>query len=740
MAVGVNVAGELHRAGDDEWCEAVDAVPSRSRTRVGQVPKVLRRLLIAGAATFVVGSCLAAWMLTVDASWIVGRTSDNPPAIGDSENLAGLPAVLSFTGGKVEGLPVQERSIALTFDDGPDPVFTEQILDVLNRHGVKATFFVLGANAVDNPGLLRQTVADGHELGIHTWNHPRLGALSPRHVDAQNRLTLTIVEGATGVSTTLARLPFTGDVRYLAPDETEAAHLVANAGYTVVMADIAPPDYRPGITAAEIVAAAQPPPGESAVIMMHDGGGDRSATVAAVDRLIPDLSEQGYQFVTVSEYAGLADAQPSAPLERRLAGIAVLNAARVVDLLAGALPGLLVVMGAMLIMRFILSIGLALWVYRRDAGKLIHLDHIRGVSVVVPAYNEAAGIEESLRSLLETRHTGPLEVVVVDDGSTDGTAEIVERLALPSVRLIRQANGGKASALNTGIEASLYEIVVLVDADTVFEPRTIERLLAPFADTRVGAVSGNPRVANPDRLVTKLQNAEYLLGCSLDRRMQAQVGIMWCVPGAVGAFRRSVLKDVGLVPTDTLAEDTDLTVAMRRRGWKVEFAPRANAYTEVPSTWKGLWHQRLRWSYGILQVNWKIRNHEADDTGWYRRFIGVYLLLTNLALPLIGPIVDVLGLISLTWMGLNRVVAVWLALSLVQVTAIWIAAALDGAPLRAALWGPAQIVVYRQFVFWVTLVALQRALLGRTIGWGQAERIGVRRRQRNVDLAMSSGG
>lgn len=740
MAVGVNVAGELRPEGDGQWSGAVDAVTSRSTNRVRPVLRGLRRLVVAAAAVLVTGSFLAAWLLTIDATWIVGATGDNPPAIGDSENLAGLPAVLGFAGDEVEGLPVQEWSIALTFDDGPDPVFTGQVLDLLKRHDVEATFFVLGTNAVDHPGLLRQAVDAGHELGIHTWNHPRLGGLSPSQVAAQNQLTLTIVEGATGVSTTLARLPFTGDVRYLAPDEMEAARLVANAGYTVVMADVAPPDYRPGVTADEIVEAAQPQPGESAVIMMHDGGGDRSATVAALDRLIPQLIEQGYQFVTVSEYAGLADAQPAATLQRRLAGMAVLNAARSVDLLAGAVPGLLIVMGLLLIMRFIMSIGLALWVYRRDAGKPSHLDNTSGVSVVVPAYNEAAGIEESLRSLLETRHAGPLEVLVVDDGSTDGTAEIVERLALPSVRLIRRPNGGKASALNTGVEASSHEIVVLVDADTVFEPRTIERLIAPFADARVGAVSGNPRVANPDRLVTKLQNAEYLLGCSLDRRMHAQVGIMWCVPGAVGAFRRTVLEEVGLVPTDTLAEDTDLTVAMRRRGWKVEYAARANAYTEVPATWKGLWNQRLRWSYGILQVNWKIRSREPDDTGWYRRFIGVYLLLTNLALPLIGPIVDVLGLISLTWMGLNRVVVVWLALSLVQVAAIWIAAALDGAPLRAALWGPAQIIVYRQFVFWVTLVALQRALLGRRIGWGQAERIGIRRRRRSVGLAIGSGG
>jgi hypothetical protein len=118
--------------------------------------------------------------------------------------------------------------------------------------------------------------------------------------------------------------------------------------------------------------------------------------------------------------------------------------------------------------------------------------------------------------------------------------------------------------------------------------------------------------------------------------------------------------------------------------------------------------------------------------------MALYLVLTNLVLPLIGPMVDVFGVISLTWLGFNRIVMVWLALSLVQVTAIGIAAALDRAPLRAALWGPAQILVYRQLVFWVTLVALQRALLGRRIGWGKVVRRGIRRGHHDVKVPVNA--
>src|SRR5207302_3772991 len=129
----------------------------------------------------------------------------------------------------------------------------------------------------------------------------------------------------------------------------------------------------------------------------------------------------------------------------------------------------------------------------------------------VPAYNEAVGIERAVRSLVASDYPN-FEVVVVDDGSTDRTAEIVSGLNLDRVRLVRQDNGGKAAALNTGIELTAAEVVVMVDGDTLFEPQTLRRLVEPLADSDVGAVSGNTKVGNRRGLLGRWQHIEYVVG------------------------------------------------------------------------------------------------------------------------------------------------------------------------------------------------------------------------------------
>jgi cellulose synthase/poly-beta-1,6-N-acetylglucosamine synthase-like glycosyltransferase len=315
----------------------------------------------------------------------------------------------------------------------------------------------------------------------------------------------------------------------------------------------------------------------------------------------------------------------------------------------------------------------------------------------------------------------------VDDGSTDGTADIVESLGLENVRVIRQANGGKASALNTGIHASYGDVVVMVDGDTVFEPGTLRTIVAPLADPRVGAVSGNTKVGNRRRLLGRWQHIEYVSGFNLDRRMYEVLQCTPTVPGAAGAFRRDALEAVGGVSTATLAEDTDLTLAIGRTGRRVVYAPGALAWTEAPSSLGALWRQRYRWSYGTMQAVWKHRAALRAHGGGNRRIGWItlpYIAIFQVALPLAAPLIDLYALYAVVFADRTSVIAFWLGFNALQAVLAVYAFRLDREPL-APLWAlPLQQFVYRQLMYLVVVESVTTALAGVRAHWQPLRRTG----------------
>jgi cellulose synthase/poly-beta-1,6-N-acetylglucosamine synthase-like glycosyltransferase len=351
------------------------------------------------------------------------------------------------------------------------------------------------------------------------------------------------------------------------------------------------------------------------------------------------------------------------------------------------------------------------------------------VSVIVPAYNEAANIAATVRSLISSDYPY-LEVIVVDDGSTDGTATIVERLGLRGVRVIRQENAGKPAALNTGIRAARANLLVLVDGDTVFQPDTVYNLVQGFTDPRVGAISGNTKVANRKRLLGRWQHLEYVIGFNLDRRLFDLAGCMPTIPGAIGAFRREVLADVtshqGAVSHDTLAEDTDLTMAVLRANWQVIYAEHAIAWTEAPSSLRQLWRQRYRWCYGTMQAMWKHRSSitERGGGGKLGRRGVPYLLIFQVMLPLAAPAVDIFavyGFIFLPWVSMA---VAWLGLLGMQIFTAWYALRLDR-ERYGPLWSIAfQQIVYRQLMYLVVVQSAVTALIGNRLRWQRMQRTG----------------
>ncbi len=620
------------------------------------------------------------------------------------------------------GMPA--RTIALTFDDGPDPTWTPRILDVLARHRARATFFQVGSHVNEHPDIARRVLADGHEIGNHTFTHTDIAAIGPRRLDAELALTANAVAAATGHRPVLMRPPYSST-----PDAVTAgahrAHIrTARAGYLLVLTDHDTRDWqRPGAHA--IADAARPTGKAGAVVMMHDSGGDRSQTVAALDLLIPELQAKGYRFVTVSEGLGLG-AMPTADSGLRNRGHAFRAAQTAGARLADALTVLMLIALVLAAIRLLAQLTAARAHIRRLRRDHRPPEHLGGVSVIVPAYNEAANIAATVRSLVRNDYPG-IEVIVVDDGSTDGTADIVERLGLLGVHVLRQPNAGKPAALNTGIAYARNDILVLVDGDTVFAPDAVGRLVQPLRDPRVGAVSGNTKVANRRGLLGRWQHLEYVIGFNLDRRMFDIAECMPTVPGAIGAFRRTAIRDAGGVSEQTLAEDTDFTMAVLRAGWRVVYEPTAIAWTEVPATLRQLWRQRYRWCYGTMQAMWKHR-HALTQRGAAgrlgRRGLG-YLLLFQVLLPLTAPMVDVYAVYGLLFLDPVTVAATWAGFTAVQVGTAAYALRLDGEPL-GPLWSlPLQQIVYRQLMYLVVIQSTVMALLGGRLRWHRMVRTGA---------------
>jgi cellulose synthase/poly-beta-1,6-N-acetylglucosamine synthase-like glycosyltransferase/peptidoglycan/xylan/chitin deacetylase (PgdA/CDA1 family) len=667
---------------------------------------------------------------------VLGENSAHQPQ--QASRAGGVPAaiadggpVIQVTGPRVRSYRMPARTVALSFDDGPDPVWTPKVLAVLRRYRVAATFFLVGAHVASYPGLVRAELREGSEVGSHTYTHTYLATAGWRE-GFELTLTQNALAGAAGIHTRLLRMPYSSEPDALTPAEWRAARQAGLDGYLVVFTSLDTTDWaRPGV--AKIVAAAMPRGGRGAVIMFHDSGGNRAQTVAALPAIIMRLRAEGYRFTTVTGGLRMPAGDVPATTSQRVAGTALVVTQQVADHAVAALAVLLIAASVLTALRVFMLVVFAkahtLRARRREARSPVRLEpgYVPDVSVVIPAYNEAAGIAATVLSMADSSYRGRLEIVVVDDGSADDTAAIAAGLDLPYVRVIRQANAGKPGALTRGIAEARSDILVLVDGDTIFQPDTLDHLIAPMAAAGVGAVSGNTKVGNRHGFLGGLQHLEYVMGFNLDRRLFDLLHTIPTVPGAIGAFRRAALATAGGISTDTLAEDTDLTMALCRSPWRVVYAPDAIAWTEAPSTLRQLWRQRYRWSYGTMQAMWKHRRAviERGQSGRFGRYCLTYLALFHVLLPLMAPVVDVFSVYGLLFLNPVEVIGFWLAFLGLQTIAGGYALRLDGERLRSLWILPLQQVVYRQLMYLVTIQSVITALLGTRQRWQVIRRAGV---------------
>jgi GT2 family glycosyltransferase len=622
----------------------------------------------------------------------------------------GAPVLADATGlGPALGVgPVSRRSapaasggVGVALVDGGSMQAWRAAEEVLERHGARATWFVTGRTVLDHPAGVRRARVGGGEVGVTGFSGRDLAALPAWRARIELSSTQAVLASRLGVTSPLLLVPSSAireqvDAAALATARTAGAN-----GYL-------------------LVAGAEPAhagPGDVAVVPLDRQGPER------LDALLVRLAAEGIPAVPVSEAAGIdpATANPGAAAPARANATVITAAIRSADAVTAALGMLFLPLTALMALRAVVAVVLAVRHARRRAPEPTWTGP---VTVVVPAYNEATGIADVLRSIVDSLWPHGLEVIVVDDGSTDGTGRIVERLALPGVRLLRRANGGKPAALDSGLAVTRTEVVVMVDGDTVFQPDTVARLVAPFADARVGAASGNVKVGNRRSLLGRWQHIEYVMGFNLDRRLLASLGAIVTVPGAVGAFRTTALHAIGGVSDDTIAEDTDLTIAIQRAGWRVTYQDDAIAWTEAPSTVGDLWRQRYRWCYGTLQAVWKHRRAlvERRSIGW----LGLpYALVFQVAVALLGPLVDVAALYGLATSQARSVAAAWLGFSAAQLALAAVAFRLDGERLRLLWAAPLQQLAYRQLMYLVVIQSVAAALAGTRLRWHQLRRTGL---------------
>ena len=662
----------------------------------------------------------------------------------DDENFTSYPLTW-----RIQQMGDMPKKIALTFDDGPDPQWTPQILNILKQKNVPACFFVIGETANLETNLVKREFALGNEVGNHTFTHPDFESISKSQLQIELNLTELLLESSLGVKTSLFRPPYGIDHQPETASEVQMLPIPQAMGYIIVGARIDPHDWGepngglppPADTIVQRVIA-DASAGKGNIVLMHDGGGDRSHTVEALPRVIDGLRAKGFEFVSVPSLLNQTRAQMMMPLshEEWLLARADAFIFDVFRIFRSAI-GFIFIAGILLVSGRALVIGLLALAEKLRPSPPDHPGYQPTVSVLIPAYNEEAAILDTIRSVLASNYP-KLEVLVIDDGSTDHTAELVrENFGRdPRVRLLLQPNRGKPSALNHGLAEETGEIVVSIDADTIVDPDAILLLARHFADPNVGAVAGNVKVMNRNRWLTRWQALEYITSQNLEKRAFDLLNCIPVVPGAAGAWRADVLKSHGGFSGDTVAEDTDLTLTIRREGWKILYDEDAIGRTEVPETVEALIRQRFRWTFGTLQAVWKHRDAVGKPRYGTLGWVAIpNIFLFQILLPLVSPVIDLLFLLSIALWGLAQ-------LRIARLPQLWTSQDVERSLIFFAIFMMIDLLTcvvafaleknedwsllaplilqrfyYRQMMYVVLFRALREAVRGRPVGWRGVE-------------------
>jgi peptidoglycan-N-acetylglucosamine deacetylase len=681
---------------------------------------------------------------------------DKQTGLIDGESFKSLPEPY-----RVARYGFSKNQLAITFDDGPDPQWTPKVLDVLKREHVPATFFLIGLEAEKFSSLTQRIYREGHEIGNHTFTHPDISSIGTGYMKVELNLTERLFASRLGIRTMLFRPPYSVDAEPDTEDEVRPLELTQSLGYITIGNKIDPKDWSdvPALTPQQIASAVLDhlPPCATYdqkcgnIILLHDGGGNRARTVQALPLIIEGARARGFEFVPVYQLMAKTKADVMPPLPTNEYWSARLNWIGF-WLFSATITAITIIffLGDILMTGRLVSVGV-LAIFDR-----VH-SHVYGtpeqikvyrprVAVLIPAYNEEKVIERTIQGALDSDYPN-LHVVVIDDGSKDRTLDVARRAfaaeeAAGKVVILTKANGGKAEALNYGLEhIGDAEIFVGIDADTIIAPDAIARMVPHFLNPKVAAVAGNAKVGNRVNLWTRWQALEYITSQNFERRALNTMGAVSVVPGAIGAWRVDAVREAGGYHVDTVAEDADLTMALLRNGYRVQYEDMALAFTEAPTSANALMRQRFRWSFGILQAIFKHRGVFARKGAL--GFVALpNILIFQILLPLVSPFIDLMFVVGVIWYfvqkyfhpesndpaSFQRLLIFFGAFLVIDFLASALAFALErrqpeareDAWLLSQVW--LQRFAYRQVFSIVLFKTLIRAIQGRPFAWDKLER------------------
>lgn len=625
------------------------------------------------------------------------------------------------------------KQMLLTFDDGPDPEYTPQILDILKERNVPATFFVVGMNVENNIPLLKRIYNEGHEIGNHTFTHPNLATVSLERANVEINATRRIIESITGHSTILFRAPYNADSEPESMEEIIPVNIAKKNHYYTLGESIDPEDWQEGITADTIYSRIVQQQELGSVILLHDAGGDRSQTVKVLPRVIDYFQGRGYKFITVSELLGTSKDVLMPPIEDSKDFFFAKANYYIAEAVYYIEHFFMIIFITAIVLSVIRMLFIGIFAIRQkmSSQKMENGDE-RGseidvpVSIIIPAHNEEVNAVRTITNLLASNYCN-LEICFVDDGSTDNTYTVVNNAFGDNkkVKIFRKPNGGKASALNFGIRNSGGEYLVCIDADTQLRKDAVKNLMKYFTDYKVGAVAGNVKVGNEVNLLTKWQSIEYITSQNFERRTFDMLNCITVVPGAIGAFRKSAILEIEGFNTDTLAEDCDATISLLVNGQVVRYADDAVALTEAPETLKMFMKQRFRWSYGIMQSVWKHRRQIFRSHNKPLGFIALpNIYIFQIILPFLAPVADLMMLFAIMAGNFESVISYYFVFLFVDALGAAIAFSLGDEKYRKLWLLIPQRFVYRPLMCIIVGRSVLTAIKGSLTGWGILKRTG----------------